>query len=58
MHQSNLAAYSLPATEANALNAADIIIPTKKNGTEKRTINNGRYITCETRACMTKRVIG
>ena len=52
------AAYSLPATDANALNAADIIIPTKKKGTEKRIINNGRYITCEASTCITKRVIG
>jgi hypothetical protein len=36
------AAYSLPATDPKALNAADIIIPMKKNGTEKRAINNGR----------------
>jgi hypothetical protein len=40
------------------LNAADIIIPTKKNGTEKRIRNNGRYKTCEASACITKRVMG
>ncbi len=36
------AEYSLPATAANALKAADIMIPIKKNGTAKRNMNSGR----------------
>jgi hypothetical protein len=52
------AAYNLPAIDPNAVNAADITIPMKKNGTEKRSIYNGRYITCDARACITKRLMG
>ena len=36
------AEYNLPDMAAKALKAVDMIIPTKKNGTVKRNMNNGR----------------
>ena len=35
--------------------SSDIIIPTKKNGTEKRSINNGRYVMSDAKTCITNK---
>lgn len=52
------AKYNLPDIAAKALKAADMIIPTQKNGIAKRNMNSGIYVMCEDRICIVNNAIG